>query len=180
VGIDDPAIKPRRAKNAGASPGGWRSCSVRVVVDKGFSIMIQPTDTPNGRECSMTFKGKLIQQHVSTGTILEGLVDDALRNGERFTLEKTPGHSLAVAEYGEDGLIILKLHRGKKWDGWISSPREAKVVREFLIDYYHEPLSTSGEIEKRGEWFEVGVLPPVVWLVAFGLLFAIVIWSLVV
>jgi hypothetical protein len=125
----------------------------------------------------MTFKTKSRQRQASTVTELQSLVEAAIQNHERFTLEKAPGHSLSVVEYGDDG-IILELHRGKKWEGWISSPREPQVARDCLSDYYREPLSASGEIEQAGEWHEVGVFPPVIWLVAFGSLLAVVIWYL--
>ncbi|HAV64672.1 MAG TPA: hypothetical protein DCY13_20185 [Verrucomicrobiales bacterium] len=127
----------------------------------------------------MTFKTKQNQQPASTEAELQILVDAAIHKRERFTFEKAPGHSLAAAEYGDDG-IILELHRGKKWDGWISSPREAQSARDFFIQYFREPLSASGQIEKAGEWHEVGVFPPIVWLVALGSLLAVVIWYLII
>lgn len=111
---------------------------------------------------AMMFKTRSQAVEVSTETNLQQLVDAALRDRERFAMEKAAGHSLSVTEYDHDGLI-LQLYRGKKYDGWLASrkPEEARAV---LMDYYHEPLTASGGIEKRGEWQEVGVFPPIVYL----------------
>ena len=125
----------------------------------------------------MTFKTKQSQQQASTESELQVLVDAAIHNRQRFMFEKAPGHSLAAAEYG-DGGVILELHRGKRWDGWISSPREPQSARELFVQYFREPVSSSGEIEKAGEWFEVGAFPPVVYLVVFGAILAAIVWYL--
>ena len=111
----------------------------------------------------MTFRTKSRAVEVSTESGLGELVDAALRSCERFALEKAAGHSLSVTEYDHDGLI-LQLHRGKKYDAWLAS-RKPNETRAILMDYYHEPLTASGEIEKRGEWREVGVFPPAVYVV---------------
>ena len=125
----------------------------------------------------MTFKTKQSQLDISTESELQALVDLTLQKREQFILEKAPGHSLSAATPGSEG-VILELHRGKKWDGWISSARAPESARELFIQYYREPISPSGEIEKVGEWFEVGAFPPFVHLLVFGIILTAIVWGL--
>jgi hypothetical protein len=129
-----------------------------------------------GRNATMTFKKKSQVLEVSTRARLCELVDASLTKRERFTLEKEQGHSLSVVAYDNEALL-LELHRGKKWEGWVSGPTKADDARTTLHDYYDEPLSTPEGIEKRGEWMEVAAFHPAVYIVAAILMTALIVWA---
>ena len=124
----------------------------------------------------MTFKTKSQVLEASTQARLRELVDASLAKRERFTLEKTPGHSLSVTAYSDEGLV-LELHRGKKWEGWLSVPTKADETRTILIDYFDEPVLASGEIERRGEWLEVAAFHPAVYVAVFIATIALIVWA---
>jgi len=111
----------------------------------------------------LTFKTKSQVLEVSTWTKLCDLLNASLTNREKFTLEKAQGHSLSVTDYSDGGLV-LELHRGKKWEGWLSVSIKIEEARAVLNDYHDEPLCPSEGIEKRGQWLEVAMFHPAVYI----------------
>ena len=124
----------------------------------------------------MTFKTKSRVLEASTQAKLRELVDVSFAKRERFTLEKAPGHSLSVTAYNDEGLV-LELHRGKKWEGWLSVPIKTDETRAILTDYYNAPVVASGAIERRGEWLEVAAAHPAVYVAIFVAVIALIVWA---
>jgi hypothetical protein len=123
----------------------------------------------------MKFRTESQASDVSTASQVGDLVDGALRNRELFALENAADHSLSVAEYDRDG-VVLSLHKGSESEGWISK-RSVDDVGAIFREYCEEPLTAEG-IEKRGEWLEVGTFPRV--LVHALILIAVVVVVLII
>ncbi len=124
----------------------------------------------------MTFKTKSQALEVSTKARLCELLDASLGNRERFMLEKGRGHSLSVEAY-EDECLVLELHRGKKWEGWLSASTKMEDAKAIFDEYYDEPLITSQGIEKRRQWGEVAAFHPAVYIIGAVLLTILVVWT---
>lgn len=103
-------------------------------------------------------------------------MNSSLAKREKFTVEKAPGHSLSVTAYDEEG-VMLELHRGKRWEGWLRTAPSIEDARTALKDYYDEPLNPSEGIEKHGEWLEVAVFHPAVYIVVAILITALIVWT---
>jgi len=114
----------------------------------------------------MKFKTKNDSKTVTSVEHLSSLISSAMRNKATFLSDHGSNRFLKLAAYSDEGLLV-ELHRGKKWSGWISPPlSDEQAVREVFLEYYTEGDLSDDRLNRDDEWMEIEGLHPAVYIIA--------------
>jgi hypothetical protein len=110
----------------------------------------------------MKFATKSRSETVTSREQLVELIDSAMREWMKFFVGDGSTRSLQLAAYSDEG-ALRELHRGKKWEGWISPPMVGDdAIRQMFIDYYQRGDLPDDWLNGEPEWREVAGLHPAV------------------
>jgi hypothetical protein len=112
----------------------------------------------------MKFMTKGAEEAVTSKEHLLELVESGMREERCFTLGENSQRCLQLGVYSEDG-ALLELHRGKKWEAWISpSVLEPTEVAQIFLDYYQHGDLSEERLNGDPEWLEAAGFHPAVYL----------------
>ncbi len=95
------------------------------------------------------------------------LVERALRKQTKFFVGEDRTKCLQVATFSCEG-VVLELHRGKRWEGWVS-PNISKheEVGAIFADYFATGDVSSERLKQLPEWIEMEAFHPAVYIIAW-------------
>ena len=111
---------------------------------------------------------------------LTALIDQAMRERMKFELGRNDNHYLKLVFYSDEG-SFLELHRGKKWDAWISPALATRdEIRQVFVEYFERGDLSDERLHRDPEWLEASVLHPAVYLILALLAVGFVIFIVIV
>ena len=104
----------------------------------------------------MKFVTKNWEEIVRSDEHLVKLVEHSLQKEERFSVGDSNKNCLVLGIYMDEG-AVLELHRGKKWESWISPPIERDWVVQTFVDYYGHGDIADERLNAAPEWLEAAM-----------------------
>lgn len=124
----------------------------------------------------MKFVTKSTDETIASLTHLLELINHALCEKTPFAVGECSKRCLQLAAYSDEG-ELLELHRGKKWEGWISPQiTNLEEIREIFTEYYERGDLSDKRLKAHPEWMEVAGFHPAVYVVAGILLVGVVVY----
>ena len=118
-----------------------------------------------------------MEESIQSRQRLRELATGFVAKKEKFTLGQTASRCLQVSLYSDDG-IRLELHRGKRWEAWISPPlTKIEEIMSLFESYFSEEDLPDEVLNGDPEWDEVAGMHPAFYIVVAGIIMGLTIWT---